>query len=56
MKIEKINKAYFEDYPFSYGGKYGKLLYPSLWKWILAVHTFSCTDVEPYIHIEGGTL
>ena len=28
MKTEKINKAYFEDYPFSYGGKYRLYSYP----------------------------
>ena len=28
MDIESLNKAYFEDYPFSYGGKYRLYSYP----------------------------
>lgn len=28
MSIQKINEAYFKDYPFSYGGKYRLYSYP----------------------------
>ena len=28
MNIDNINKAYFKDYPFSYGGKYRLYSYP----------------------------
>ena len=29
MNAEKLNKAFFKDYPFSYGGKYRLYSYPN---------------------------